>query len=123
MAIGDLSPPPTKVESLAPVTGESFGLNALAVLAAYLLGTSGGVTRFHKTLAREVRPDVVHFHNISLLGPEVLAVRPAASTPVTLYTAHEHWLVCPTHFLWKYKKFLCGSRNCLPCTNMRCTPP
>ena len=46
--------------------------------------------------------DVIHFHNISLMGgPGILKMSKA---PVTLYTLHEHWLVCPTHILWKNKK-------------------
>ena len=37
--------------------------------------------------------DVVNFHNISLIGgPGVL---PMSRAPVTLYTLHEHWLLCP----------------------------
>ena len=43
--------------------------------------------------------DVVNFHNISLIGgPGVLQMSRA---PVTLYTLHEHWLLCPTHIFWK----------------------
>jgi len=67
--------------------------------------------------------DVLHFHNISLLGPEVLAVRPAASTPVTLYTAHEHWLVCPTHVLWKHGRELCERPACVSCALRAGRPP
>src|SRR5688572_1873258 len=37
--------------------------------------------------------DVVHFHNTSLIGPAALAYAKAT----TLYTMHEHWLVCPMH--------------------------
>src|SRR6185369_7036121 len=44
--------------------------------------------------------DVLHYHNISLLGPEILAWEPEENPPVKLYTTHEHWLVCPTHVLW-----------------------
>ena len=47
--------------------------------------------------------DVVHFHNMSLIGAEVLTFEPIGKQAVTLYTAHEHWLICPTHVLWKFK--------------------
>src|SRR3954453_13522944 len=44
--------------------------------------------------------DVVHFHNISLVGgPGVLHLGKRA---VRIMTAHEHWLICPMHLLWKY---------------------
>ena len=34
-------------------------------------------------------------HNISLLGPDVLTLEPGLGRAVKLYTAHEHWLICP----------------------------
>ena len=46
--------------------------------------------------------DVVHFHNISLIGgPGVLEMGRKA---VRIMTAHEHWLICPMHLLWKYDR-------------------
>ena len=48
--------------------------------------------------------------------------RPDA-TPVKLYTAHEHWLVCPTHVLWKFNRELCTERQCLPCILQARRPP
>jgi glycosyltransferase involved in cell wall biosynthesis len=57
--------------------------------------------------------DVIHFHNISLLGgPGVLAM---GAAPVKLYTAHEHWLVCPTHVLWKNRRQPCDQPQCIQC--------
>lgn len=65
--------------------------------------------------------DVVHFHNISLLGPEVLALgNPEA---IKLYTMHEYWLVCPTHLLWKFGRELCQAAQCLRCTIRAKRPP
>jgi glycosyltransferase involved in cell wall biosynthesis len=66
--------------------------------------------------------DVVHFHNISLLGPEILALESAGS-PVKLYTTHEHWLICPTHVLWKFNSRPCEKPECLRCTLMARRPP
>ncbi len=66
--------------------------------------------------------DVVHFHNISLVGgPGVLSLASAAS--VRLYTAHEHWLVCPTHTLWRYQREPCTGRDCLRCSLSYRRPP
>ena len=66
--------------------------------------------------------DVMHFHNISLLGPDVLTLQPPTGTLLKLYTAHEHWLVCPTHVLWKGDQ-LCDRPACLSCVLRSGRPP
>ena len=51
--------------------------------------------------------DVVHFHNISLVGgPGVLGLG-TNRRAVRIMTAHEHWLICPMHLLWKYDREPC----------------
>jgi len=66
------------------------------------------------------RFDVVHFHNVSLVGgPGVLRY----GSGVKLYTAHEHWLVCPTHVLWRFGREPCPGRKCLRCTLRAGRPP
>lgn len=67
--------------------------------------------------------DVVHYHNISLLGPGVLELKPSTPDFVKLYTAHEHWLVCPMHVLWKYNSHACETADCLKCTVRGRRPP
>jgi len=67
--------------------------------------------------------DVIHFHNISLLGPSTLRLRPAQGRPVKLYTTHEHWLVCPTHVLWKFDSRPCEKPECLQCVLRAKRPP
>lgn len=65
--------------------------------------------------------DVVNFHNISLIGgPSILKLSKAA---VTLYTLHEHWLLCPTHIFWKNKTHACDRRQCLSCSLRSGVPP
>jgi glycosyltransferase involved in cell wall biosynthesis len=62
----------------------------------------------------------VHFHNVSLVGgPGVLRY----GDGVKLYTAHEHWLVCPTHVLWRFGREPCPARKCLRCTLKAGRPP
>jgi glycosyltransferase involved in cell wall biosynthesis len=64
--------------------------------------------------------DVVHYHNVSLVGgPGVLAYGDA----LKLYTAHEHWLVCPTHVLWRHDREACTTRQCLRCLAHYRRPP
>ena len=65
--------------------------------------------------------DVIHFHNISLVGgPAVLKMSNAL---VTLYTLHEHWLLCPTHIFWKNNKQACDKRECFSCSLRSGIPP
>lgn len=66
--------------------------------------------------------DVVHFHNISLVGGPGILGLPAGSA-VKLYTAAEHWLVCPTHVLWRHQREPCTGRQCLRCTFNYRRPP
>ncbi|NWG91947.1 MAG: glycosyltransferase family 4 protein [Parvularculaceae bacterium] len=64
--------------------------------------------------------DVTHFHNVSLAGgPGILSM----GSGVRLYTAHEHWLVCPTHILWRHKRELCDRRECVKCQLVYHRPP
>lgn len=64
--------------------------------------------------------DVIHYHNVSLVGgPGVLSLGDA----VKLYTAHEHWLVCPNHILWRHNRELCDGRECFRCSLAFKRPP
>jgi glycosyltransferase involved in cell wall biosynthesis len=69
------------------------------------------------------RPDVIHYHNISLFGPEVMRLSADRNPAVKLYTMHEYWLVCPTHVLWKYNRRACDRQECLRCTLRSGRPP
>jgi glycosyltransferase involved in cell wall biosynthesis len=64
--------------------------------------------------------DVIHFHNVSLVGgPRVLEYGDA----IKLYTIHEYWLVCQTHVMFKYNRYACTTPNCLTCTLVHRRPP
>lgn len=68
-----------------------------------------------------VETDVVHFHNISLVGgPGVLEM---GKKSVRLMTAHEHWLICPMHLLWKYDRRPCDKPDCVRCSLAGRRPP
>ena len=58
--------------------------------------------------------DVIHYHNMSLIGLEALSFGKA----IKFYTMHEHWLVCPMHVLWKYGREVCTKRDCIRCQIM-----
>jgi glycosyltransferase involved in cell wall biosynthesis len=73
-----------------------------------------------RRLIEEGEFDVINFHNISLIGgPGILA----AGNGIKLYMAHEHWLVCPMHVLWRYNRELCTGRECLRCSLSFRRPP
>jgi glycosyltransferase involved in cell wall biosynthesis len=92
----------------------------LSPLVTYLAGRPGLKAPALRSLFQRERFDVVHFHNISLIGgPGVLHY----GDGVKLYTMHEHWLVCPMHVLWKYNRELCIERDCLRCSVTFRRPP
>ena len=64
--------------------------------------------------------DVINFHNVSLVGgPGILS----AGSALKLYMAHEHWLVCPSHVLWRHDREACTGRECLRCVLHYKRPP
>lgn len=68
--------------------------------------------------------DVIHFHNISLIGgPGLLRLRPRVSHSVKLYTIHEHWLLCPMHTLFRDNRELCTQKSCFSCALHYGRPP
>jgi glycosyltransferase involved in cell wall biosynthesis len=73
-----------------------------------------------RRIIEDGRFDVINFHNVSLVGgPGVLRIGDA----VKLYMAHEHWLVCPTHVLWRHGVERCDKRECLKCVLSYRRPP
>ena len=66
------------------------------------------------------RFDVINFHNLSLIGgPGLLSY----GAGIKLMMAHEHWLVCPTHVLWRHRRELCDKRECFRCQLRYRRPP
>jgi glycosyltransferase involved in cell wall biosynthesis len=73
-----------------------------------------------KQLIQENAFDIIWHNNTSLVGgPGLLDFGDA----LKIYEAHEHWLVCPMHVLWKENKALCEERSCLKCTLSYKRPP
>lgn len=91
-----------------------------STVATYMTGRPLGYRRRLHELASGF--DVIHFHNPSLLGgPGAFGIGDGEA--VRLYTAHEHWLVCPTHTLFRYGKEVCTRRTCWRCTMSYRRPP
>lgn len=101
------------------VTVVPVRLGRAAPLASYLSGRPALNAKPLREVLEE-RFDVIHFHNVSLLGgPGVLSY----GDGIKLYTMHEHWLVCPMHVLWKYDREPCEEPACLRCTLVFRRPP
>ena len=67
--------------------------------------------------------DVIHFHNVSLMGAPAVLEYGGGPQTLRLYTIHEHWLVCPMHVLWRYGREPCETRSCLRCQIRGARPP
>jgi glycosyltransferase involved in cell wall biosynthesis len=92
----------------------------LSPLVTYLSGQPGLKAPALDRVFAEERFDIVHFHNISLVGgPGILRY----GSGIKLYTMHEHWLVCPMHVLWKNNREVCVKPECLRCTLAFHRPP
>ena len=75
-----------------------------------------------RSILDTIRPDVVHFHNLSLVGgPGLLEIEVPGA--IKLMTAHEHWLVCPLHVLWKPEGGVCERQSCIRCSVRGGRPP
>lgn len=104
---------------------EIIGLEArhpmLANLASHQMGQPLAQKAALEKLFAKKQFDVIWYHNISLMGgPGVLAL----GSGIKIYEAHEHWLVCPTHVLWRHNRERCdGATPCLRCTLSYRRPP
>lgn len=113
---GGASPPGAVVHTLRS------GVGVLSPLLTQQLGRPVLQGRRIRAILDAGRFDVVHFHNVSLVGgPGVLAM--GAAAPVRLYTTHEHWLVCPMHVLWRYNREVCPKKECFRCQIRGARPP
>jgi glycosyltransferase involved in cell wall biosynthesis len=90
------------------------------LLAAHQLGRPGLSFGPLRSLLESGDYDVIHFHNVSLMGgPGILRL----GRGIKLYTAHEYWLVCPTHVLFAFGREACTEKRCLACTLHYRRPP
>jgi glycosyltransferase involved in cell wall biosynthesis len=97
------------------------GIGALSSLLTQQTGRPIVNGRRIRAILEEGRFDVVNFNNVSLIGgPGLLSYGREA---VRIYFAHEHWLVCPTHVLWRHQREVCTGRECVRCSLSYKRPP
>jgi len=99
------------------------GYGVLSPLLTHQTGGAWFKQRRIREIMRSKRFDVVHFHNTSLLGPKALSLVRRQDRLVVLYTAHEHWLVCPMHVLWKFNRRPCEKPACIRYSLLGGRPP
>ncbi len=120
LATHDPGPDPEEPDGIDVVRLES-GLGMLSPLLTQQLGRPVINGRRIRRLLDEGGFDVVNFHNVSLIGgPGLLGY---GGDALRLYMAHEHWLVCPTHVLWRHGRELCTGRQCVRCSLHYRRPP
>jgi glycosyltransferase involved in cell wall biosynthesis len=98
------------------------GLKSNKGFLSPLLTQQTGVPFFKSELKNALETngyDVIHYHNMSLIGITALSYGNA----VKLYTTHEHWLICPMHVLWKFNREVCVKKSCLSCQLAGKRPP
>ena len=88
-------------------------LKRIDPLMVHTLGSSFYVQKKFLEVLREVHPDVVHHHNISLLGYSILKKQ---FPYLSLYTAHDYWLICSTNNLLRNKSEICDKKLCYSCS-------
>ncbi len=103
--------------------GLESGYGALSPLLTQQTGRPYLKRRQLRALMDSKPYDVIHYHNISLLGPDILRWQPAQGQPIKVYMTHEHWLVCPMHVLWKFNSHPCDKPACLQCMLRSKRPP
>jgi glycosyltransferase involved in cell wall biosynthesis len=91
----------------------------LSSYVAYVLGNSSLISRRFDGLVNEIKPDVVHHHNISLLGYGLLKKR---RRYLNLFTAHDYWLVCQQNNQLKNGSEICEGGSCFFCA-LKCGRP
>ena len=92
----------------------------LEILLTYLRGRSAYFAREFEKLLGEISPDVVHHHNISLLGYDLLRKR---GQYLNIYTAHDYWLVCQRNDLLRNGQLCATERSCTICALRSRRPP
>jgi len=114
-------PSPPAMQDGVEVVSLRSRLGILSPLLTHQTGHPVVHGRAIAALLRARRPDVVVFNNVSLVGgPGLLGF---GEDSLKVYVAHEHWLVCPTHVLWRFNREPCDERACTRCVLSYRRPP
>jgi glycosyltransferase involved in cell wall biosynthesis len=112
---GGIAPSPFPLDSRVTVHRLEIGWHS--PLATYLTGRP-----FFKPLDKILNQDfdVIHWHNLSLVGgPGALHLGRA----IKVCTLHDYWIVCPTSVLFRNNQEPCTNRTCFRCSLHYGRPP
>jgi glycosyltransferase involved in cell wall biosynthesis len=109
-----------QVQSTAVITHPIETTLSRSAYEAYFFGGSRAITGRFRRLINKVKPDVVHHHNISLLGHNILR---KCGDYLNLYTAHDYWLICPQNNLLRRSGEVCETASCTFCGLAYRRPP
>ena len=114
-------PPAPRDQAGVEVVGLRSRFGVAAPFLVHQLGHPVAHRGALRRLMRDRQFDVVVFHNASLIGgPGLLSF---GGDALKVYVAHEHWLVCPTHVLWRFNREPCDGRACTRCVLSYRRPP
>ncbi|MFH0876168.1 MAG: glycosyltransferase family 4 protein [archaeon] len=102
------------IENLNNVTFHplSSPLGKFEPILNYSLTTMPYTFGYFERLIKNNNFDVVHHHNISLLGEGILK---KLGGYVNLYTAHDYWLVCPKFSRFSQGRVCDAKKGCFSC--------
>jgi glycosyltransferase involved in cell wall biosynthesis len=112
--------PPQIVKANEVLIHEFKSFSNLSPYAVYFFGNFVPITKAYNALVKQIRPDIIHHHNISLLGYDILKSGGACAK---IYTAHDFWLVCPQNNLLRNGAVECNTSSCSACSLNRKKPP
>lgn len=87
-------------------------LGKLEPVLNYCFGSQRYTYNHFKKLIETEKFDVVHHHNISLLGYDILK---KIGNYKNIYTAHDYWLICHRYDLLKNEGKICDNKTCFSC--------
>jgi glycosyltransferase involved in cell wall biosynthesis len=97
----------------------SFHQTVLAISGTAPANLSREIRSGFENALEEIRPEVVHFHNLWMLGPELISL-PGCRKGLTI---HDYWPICPRRSLIRVDWHVCPGPTWLDCRICRLRAP
>jgi glycosyltransferase involved in cell wall biosynthesis len=105
------SPAGLRIHSLGQDSRAKFD-----VFWSHQTGRMGSWMKFLRCFLETNQFDVIHLHNISLLGaPQLIPMLRRWQSATLLTTIHDYWWICPLSLLWKNHRGVCQRPDCWSC--------
>lgn len=119
-------PPPRRYEPPPGLVLHELADGPAGRLSAYWAhqtGHSPWVRCSLVSLLTNHRFDVIHLHNVSLLGGRGICSWLRSWPARKVVTAHDYWWICPLSLLWKDGRAVCEKPSCFTCSLRSRRPP